>query len=77
MIPQENLIVARKDDDVRSVLGVMNEQRIEHLPIIDEGKVFALVSIADLVEAFVADIVNMMSSAFIKGKSPTLQGIPE
>ena len=77
MIPQENLIVARKDDDVRTVLGVMNAQRIEHLPISDEGKAFALVSIADVVEAFVADIVNMMSSAFIKGKSPTLQGIPE
>jgi len=77
MIPQENVIVARKDDDVRTVLGVMNAQRIEHLPISYEGKAFALVSIADVVEAFVADIVNMMSSAFIKGKSPTLQGVPE
>ncbi len=76
MTPQEHIIVVQKDDDVRTVLAVMNEQRIHHLPIFDEGKVFALVSIDDVVEAFVTDTINTMVSDFIKGKTSTLQGIP-
>jgi hypothetical protein len=45
-------------------------------PIFDEGKAFTLVSIADVVDASVTDTVNPIVSDFIKGKSPTLQGIP-
>ena len=60
MTPQKHLIGVQKDDNVRTVLAVMNEQRIHHLPIFDEGKVFALVSIDDVVEAVVTEAVNIM-----------------
>jgi signal-transduction protein with cAMP-binding, CBS, and nucleotidyltransferase domain len=56
MTPQENIILVQKEDDVRTVLAVMNEQRIQHLPIFAEGRVFALISIDDVMEAFITDI---------------------
>jgi CBS domain-containing protein len=68
MTPQKHLIGVQKDDNVRTVLAVMNEQKIQHLPIFAEGKVFALVSIDDVIEAFVTDIVNTMLSIFIDGQ---------
>ena len=34
MTPQEHIIGVQKDDDVWTVLAVMNEQSIQHLPII-------------------------------------------
>ena len=68
MTPQKHLIVVQKDDNVRTVLAVMNEQRIHHLPIFDEGKVFALVSIDDVVEAVVTEAVNIMGPGFIDGQ---------
>jgi CBS domain-containing protein len=68
MTPQKHLIGVQKDDNVRTVLAVMNEQRIHHLPIFDEGKVFALVSIDDVVEAVVTETVNTMVSDFIDGQ---------
>lgn len=66
--PQEYLIGVQKDDDVRTALAVMNAQSIQHLPIFDEEKVFALVSIDDVVQAVVTDTVNAMVSDFINRK---------
>ena len=68
MTPQEHVIGVQKDDDVRTVLAVMNEQSIQHLPIFDEEKVFALVSIDDVVKAVVTETVNTMVSDFIDGQ---------
>ena len=68
MTPHKHLIGVQKDDNVRTVLAVMNEQRIQHLPIFDEEKIFALVSIDDVVEAVVTETVNIMVSDFIDGQ---------
>jgi CBS domain-containing protein len=68
MTPQEHISGVQKDHDVRAVLAVMNEQRIQHLPIFDEEKVFALVSIDDVVEAVVTEAVNRMVPDFIDGQ---------
>jgi CBS domain-containing protein len=68
MTPHRPLIGVQKGDNVRTALAVMNEQRIHHLPIFDEGKVFALVSIDDVVEVVVTETVNTMVSDFIDGQ---------
>jgi CBS domain-containing protein len=50
-----NLIVARKDDDLDYVRAVMTENRIRHLPIIDNKKVIGLISMGDVVNAQVTE----------------------
>ena len=45
------LIIGRLEDDVASVMHVMTEKRIRHLPIIEEGYVAGMVSIGDLVKS--------------------------
>jgi len=46
-----NLIVAKEDDDLEYVRAVMTENRIRHLPIIDDKKMIGLVSMGDVVHA--------------------------
>lgn len=68
MTPQEKQTVARKDDEIRTVLAMMEEQNLQHLPILDQGKVFALISLDDVITAFATDTVNTMVSNFINRK---------
>ena len=39
------------DDDVQELATVMTAKRIRHLPVVDGGKVLAIVSIGDIVKA--------------------------
>lgn len=39
------------DDAVESVMGLMTEKRIRHLPVVSEGKLVGIVSIGDIVKA--------------------------
>jgi CBS domain-containing protein len=50
-----DLIVGVPDDDLNYALSVMTQQRIRHLPILDEGKLAGLVSIGDVVKAQIAE----------------------
>lgn len=47
----QELIIGQLEDDVASVLGVMTEKRIRHLPVLEEGFVAGMVSIGDLVKS--------------------------
>lgn len=44
------LIVAEPDDEVSEAMAMMIKAEIKHLPVIKEGKIFAMLSIRDLVQ---------------------------
>jgi CBS domain-containing protein len=50
-----SLIVAKKNDDLDYVRAVMTENRIRHLPIIDNKKMIGLISMGDVVSAQVTE----------------------
>ena len=45
------LVTASPADEVEEVMGVMTQQRIRHLPVVEEGRLVGLVSIGDIVKA--------------------------
>jgi len=47
----KKLIVGVPDDDLEYTMAVMTNNRIRHLPIIEEGKLCGIVSIGDVVKA--------------------------
>ena len=51
MTPQEELVIAVPDDDIGYCMQVMTENRIRHLPIMEEGHLRGIVSIGDVVNA--------------------------
>jgi CBS domain-containing protein len=50
MTPKEKLIFGSKDDDLRDLMGFMTKNNIRHIPIMDNEKLIALVSIRDVVQ---------------------------
>ena len=44
-----NLMVAELGDELDSVMAVMVEKNIRHLPVVDKGKVIGMLSIRDIV----------------------------
>ena len=47
----KDLIVGVPGDDVDYVMRVMTENRIRHLPILEDGKLVGIISIGDVVKA--------------------------
>ena len=47
----KDLIISVPDDEIGYVMGVMTQNRIRHLPILDEGRLEGLISIGDVVKA--------------------------
>jgi len=47
-----DVIKAAPDDDLADVVKVMTENRIRHLPVIENGAVAGIVTIGDVVNAF-------------------------
>lgn len=45
-----NLIVATEDDDIDYVQAAMTENRISHLPVIENNALVGLISIGDIVK---------------------------
>lgn len=45
----KNLVVAELGDELKSVMSVMVEKNIRHLPVVDKGKVIGMLSIRDIV----------------------------
>jgi CBS domain-containing protein len=46
-----HVITGTPDADINSVMTVMSEQRIRHLPVLDNGQLCGMVSIGDVVNA--------------------------
>ena len=43
------------DDTVNSCMEIMTEKKMRHLPVVEDGRVIAMISIGDLVQAIIAD----------------------
>ena len=46
-----NLITAIPEDDVATVMGLLTEKRIRHLPIVEGDRLAGMISIGDVVKA--------------------------
>lgn len=68
----EDVIVGMPEDDVDQLMAIMTENRIRHIPIIEDGKLVGLVSIGDAVKALltVQDVEIRYLKEFIEGKYP-------
>lgn len=49
------VLTATSDHTVNSCMELMTEKRIRHLPVVEDDRVIALVSIGDLVQAIITD----------------------
>ncbi len=50
-IMSANVRTCSPEDELQKIAEVMTDQRIRHLPVTDNGKVIALISIGDVVKA--------------------------
>ncbi len=71
-VMSENVIVAGPDDSVETVMAIMTENRIRHIPIIDQGRLAGIVSIGDAVKAqlTVHEVQISYLKDYIEGKYP-------
>lgn len=67
-----NLIVATPDDNIDYLQAIMTENRIRHIPIMDNGKLSGVVSIGDVVKAQMKEehVENRYLKDYIEGKYP-------
>jgi len=47
----KELIIGLPDDDINHSMGIMTQNRIRHLPVVDNDKIVGIISIGDLVKA--------------------------
>ncbi len=63
------LITASPEDRLADMMGVMTENKIRHLPVMEEGRLAGIISIGDLVNACraVAEEENLHLRKYIQG----------
>ncbi len=63
------LVIGVPDDRLDYVMGVMTQNRIRHLPIMDSGSLVGIVSIGDVVRAHLQETQyeNRMLKDYIHG----------
>jgi CBS domain-containing protein len=49
-----DVLTAGSDHTVNACMEIMTERKIRHLPVVEDGRVIAMVSIGDLVQAIIA-----------------------
>jgi CBS domain-containing protein len=66
------LLVGLPTDEVAYIAGVMTENRIRHVPIVDGGQMIGLISIGDIVKTQMENIKveNRYLKEYITGKYP-------
>ena len=50
-----DVLTTSGDRTVNSCMEIMTEKKLRHLPVVEDGRVIAMVSIGDLVQAIIAD----------------------
>ena len=71
-VMSEDVIVASPDESVETLMAIMTENRIRHIPIIDQGRLAGIVSIGDAVKAqlTVHEVQISYLKDYIEGKYP-------
>jgi CBS domain-containing protein len=54
-VMETQVLFARPDQTVEECMAVMNDKRVRHLPIIDQGRLIGIISIGDLVKNIISD----------------------
>jgi CBS domain-containing protein len=49
------VVCTRPGESIEACMALVTENRVRHLPVIDEGKIVGLISIGDLVKSIIAD----------------------
>jgi len=67
-----NVIVGLADDDVSYIAGIMTNNRIRHVPIVDNRRVVGLVSIGDVAKTQMesVEVENRYLKQYISGDYP-------
>ncbi len=67
-----NVIVGLADDEVQYIAGMMTQNRIRHIPIVEEMKLIGLISVGDVVKTQLEDfrIENRYLKQYIDGNYP-------
>ncbi len=67
-----NLIIGTPDDDLEYVMTILTENRIRHLPILQNKRLAGIISIGDVVKTQIKEIhaENHYLRDFIEGKYP-------
>ena len=67
-----DLIVATPEDNIEYLQNIMTENRIRHIPIIEQGKLVGMVSIGDVVKAMMKEtkVENRYLKDYMEGKYP-------
>lgn len=67
-----DLIIATPDDDIDYIQNIMTENRVRHIPILEDGTLVGLVSIGDIVKALMSEkhVENRYLKDYIEGKYP-------
>lgn len=65
----ERVITASPDADIASVMDIMTEHRIRHLPVVENGRLCGMISIGDVVNALRQSVEaeNRYLHAYISG----------
>lgn len=67
-----NMIIAKPDDDIFYVTSIMVKNKIRHLPVLDNNKIVAMLSIRDIAKAQLMDLMaeNRYLKDYISDKYP-------
>lgn len=69
MSPHPGLVTASPDDTIEHCMQVMTEQKIRHLPVLQNGDLQGLISIGDVVSMYISqqkEIIETMTSYIYK-----------
>ncbi len=55
-IMSSSVRVCAPTDDVQSIMNLMTEQRIRHVPVVEKGKLIGIVSIGDVVKSRMGEL---------------------
>jgi CBS domain-containing protein len=57
-----SVLVCGPDDSLETLMGIMTNRRVRHLPVVEEGKLIGIITIGDVVKARLEDATMQVDS---------------